>query len=256
MIIVKIQGGLGNQMFQWAFGTKLSKEYEVFFDISFFNQNFEETFTTRREFFLDDIIKNKIKTPDIQAINSIANLYFHNVEDNFSFFNPVVRSDQNYIFNGYWQSEKYFMEIKDEILDSLVLPTIKDLDFSNSCSIHVRRGDYIKAQHVHPIQSIDYYNKALDIIQPKGKIFVFSDDIEWCKINFNYNNVIFMKNNTSIQDLKMMSLCEDNIIANSSFSWWGAWLNQNKNKRVVCPKNWFADSTNDSDIKPSTWIQI
>jgi len=256
MIIVKIQGGLCNQLFQWACGKNLSKKYEIFFDTSFFNQQFNSTNTTPREYLLDDILITKEKIIDDEISKALSNVKFYGIIDQFKFQKFNLNPQENYVLDGYWQSEKYFLDIKGEIAKSFIWPEIKNLDFKNSCSLHVRRGDYLKTQHVHPVQSIDYYNKALDIIQPQGNIFVFSDDIQWCKNNFNYKNSIFMENNSNIYDLRAMSLCSDNIIANSSFSWWGAWLNQNENKKVVAPKNWFADSTNDADIKPSEWIQI
>ena len=256
MIIVKIQGGLCNQLFQWAYGKNLSKRYEVFFDTSFFDQQFNLTKATQRDYLLDNILVKKAKVIDDEMAISLGGLKFYRIIDEFKFKKLNFKAQENYILDGYWQSEKYFLDIKNEIVDSFVWPEIKNLDLKNSCSIHVRRGDYLKTQHVHPIQSIDYYNKALDIIQPKGNIFIFSDDIKWCKNNLNYKNSIFMENNSNIYDLHAMSLCADNIIANSSFSWWAAWLNQNENKKIICPKNWFADSTNDSDIKPSEWIQI
>lgn len=256
MIIFKIQGGLCNQLFQWAYAYKLSKSHELYIDNSFYGTQFLETLVTNREFQLNEILNKQLKLLDNQSYQKFIRKPVQRIADNFHFSKHNFSADQNYYLEGYWQSEKYFLDIKDEIVNSFVWPEIKNLDFKNSCSIHVRRGDYLKTQHVHPIQSIDYYNKALDIIQPKGNIFVFSDDIQWCKSNLNYKNSIFMENNSNIYDLRAMSLCADNIIANSSFSWWAAWLNQNENKKIIYPKNWFADSTNDADIKPSEWIQI
>lgn len=256
MILFKIQGGLCNQLFQWAYAHKLSKSHELYIDNSFYGTQFLEPLVTNREFQLNEILNKQLQLLDNQSYQKFIQKPAQRIVDNFHFSKHNFYTDQNYYLEGYWQSEKYFFDIKDEISNSFVWPEIKNLDFKNSCSLHVRRGDYLKTQHVHPIQSIDYYNKALDIIQPKGNIFVFSDDIQWCKNNLNYKNSIFMENNSNIYDLRAMSLCCDNIIANSSFSWWGAWLNQNKNKKIVCPKNWFSDSTNDLDIKPSSWIQI
>lgn len=256
MILLKIQGGLCNQLFQWACGKNLSRQHEVFFDLSFFDQNFNYTKTTQRHYLLNEILSTKAKVADDKLIKSLGSQNFHTIIDDFKFKKLKLNPQENYILDGYWQSEKYFFDSKNEIINSFFWPETKNFDFKNSCSIHVRRDDYLKAQHVHPVQSIDYYNKALDIIQPKGNIFIFSDDINWCKQNLHFKKSIFMENNTNIQDLKYMSLCEDNIIANSSFSWWGAWLNQNKNKKVVCPKTWFGDQTNDSDIKLKQWKQI
>jgi len=256
MIILKIQGGLCNQLFQWAYAYKLSKSYELYIDNSFYGTQFLEPLVTNREFQLNEISKNPLSLLDNQAYQKFIQKPVQRIVDDFHFSKHNFSLGKNYYLEGYWQSEKYFFEIKDEIINSFTWPEIKDLDFKNSCSLHVRRGDYLKTQHVHPVQTIDYYNKALDIVQPKGNIFIFSDDIEWCKKNLSFDKMIFMENNSNIYDLRAMSLCSDNIIANSSFSWWGAWLNQNENKKIVCPKNWFSDGTNDSDIKPTDWIEI
>lgn len=256
MIICKIQGGLCNQLFQWAHAYKLSKSHEVYLDVSFYDTQFTEPSVTNREFQLNQILNESIPVLDSRVFQKLSHKPAQHVVDDFQFKPRVFSSDQNFYLNGYWQSEKYFADIRNDIINTLVWPEVKDLNFTNSCSIHVRRGDYLKAQHVHPTQSIDYYNRAIDMIQPRGDIFVFSDDIEWCKNNLTFDNTIFMENNTNIYDLHVMSMCDDNIIANSSFSWWGAWLNQNENKRVICPKIWFADGTYDHDMKPAEWIQI
>jgi hypothetical protein len=256
MIIVNIQGGLCNQLFQWACGFNLSKTQEVFFDLSFFANQFTNTIVTQREYLLDKILNTNIPLLNNQVYQKFKEKPIEIISDNFHYKDFDFEADKNYILNGYWQSEKYFSNSKNDIKNNFDWPRIKHLNFEDSCSIHVRRGDYITTQHVHPLQTIDYYKKAIEILKPKGNIFIFSDDINWCKSNLNFENSIFMENHTNIQDLKYMSLCKDNIIANSSFSWWAAFLNENKNKKIICPKNWFSDNTNDSDIKNPNWIQI
>lgn len=256
MIVFKIQGGLCNQLFQWAYAYKINKSHELYIDNSFYGNQFLEPLVTNREFQLNKILKTSLPLLDNQAYQKFIQKPAQRIVDNFHFSKHNFSADQNYYLDGYWQSEKYFADIKHEIINSFFWPAIEDLNFENSCSIHVRRGDYLNTQHIHPVQSIDYYNKALDIIQPKGNIFVFSDDIEWCKYNIAFKKTIFMKNNSNIYDLRAMSLCTDNIISNSSFSWWGAWLNKNKNKKVIYPQNWFSDNTNDSDINPTNWTAI
>jgi hypothetical protein len=256
MIIVNIQGGLCNQLFQWACGFNLSKTQEVFFDPSFFANQFVNTTVTRREYLLDKILNVNIPLLNNQVYQRFKEKPIEIISDNFHYKDFNFKADKNYILNGYWQSEKYFGQSKNDIKNNFNWPEIKNFNFEHSCSIHARRGDYITTQHVHPLQTIDYYKKAIEILNPKGNIFIFSDDINWCKSNLSFENCIFMENNTNIQDLKYMSLCKDNIIANSSFSWWAAFLNQNKNKKIICPKNWFSDHTNDSDIKNPNWIQI
>jgi hypothetical protein len=125
-------------------------------------------------------------------------------------------------------------------------------------SLHVRRTDYVTSNGYHPVQSIEYYKNAIDIIGDYDYIFVFSDDIQWCKDNLKFKNMVFMEGFSDIEDLHIMSLCQNNIIANSSFSWWGAWLNIHPEKKIIAPTNWFGEQANlnTSDMIPSDWIKI
>ena len=171
----------------------------------------------------------------------------------------------NTIYKGYFQSEKYFAHNRDFIINLFknknILKEIKS-KYPNitdqSISLHVRRGDYINLQTYHPLQTKEYYDKAISKIGSYKNIFIFSDDIPWCKKNLNYKNTIFMENNTDFFDILAMSLCSNNIMANSSFSWWGAWLNENQNKTVIFPKKWFGAKRNlsDKDMIPSNGIAI
>ena len=161
--------------------------------------------------------------------------------------------------HGYFQSYKYFENNKQIILDLLEIDnpafksSVKNIDFSNSCSIHIRRGDYVKIAQTnplnpHPLQSINYYKQAINIINA-NKYFVFSDDIAWCKENLKDERLFFIdyseKNlnyfSSDLCELQLMSLCSNNIIANSSFSWWSAYFNTNESKKVVAPKTWFSN---------------
>ena len=128
----------------------------------------------------------------------------------------------------------------------------------NTVSLHIRRGDYLKQQHNHPVQSLEFYNKALELIGDYENLLIFSDDIDWCEKNLNYSNMTFVKGLTDIENIWLMSMCQHNIMANSSFSWWGAWLNNNPNKIVVSPKLWFGNNLklNTKDIIPKDWIKI
>ena len=124
--------------------------------------------------------------------------------------------------------------------------------------MHIRRTDYVTSNGYHPVQSIEYYKNALDIIGGYESLYVFSDDINWCKSNLRFKDMTFVQNSEDIDDLWMMSLCKNNIIANSSFSWWGAWLNDNPNKKIISPKMWFGEQTNlnSDDISPISWVKI
>jgi len=256
MIISKIQGGLGNQLFQWAYGKFLSIKYktELFLDLNFYKYQIGNT---PRDFEL-------IKFPNfIYNPPTPNNKKTIQISDDFNYKELSYDNNHNYYLNGYWQSEKYFKNISDTIKNEL-RPTNEILEKLNSkikkksVSLHVRRTDYIDSNGFHPTQPIEYYNNALNIIGNYNQILIFSDDISWCKNNLKYENSIFIENQTSIEDLWLMSLCEHNIIANSSFSWWGAWLNNNENKKVIAPKKWFGEhaNLNTDNIIPDNWIKL
>jgi hypothetical protein len=128
----------------------------------------------------------------------------------------------------------------------------------NTCSVHIRRGDYLRFPNDHPTLLNDYYFKSFDKMKKNTKFIVFSDDITWCKDNIKGNNMFYIEDETDYVNLILMSLCKHNIIANSSFSWWGAWLNKNKNKKVIAPKIWFGPNKNlnTKDLIPNKWITI
>lgn len=258
MIISSLKGGLGNQIFQWAYGKFLSEQYSVplYLDISFYDNQMG---ATEREFCLNKFpnLEYDLLTPAVGEF-SVIKLF-----DNFH-YNPLdYNPNHNYYLDGYWQSEKYFFGIEDIIRQNLKagITTINKLEkqypVKESVSLHIRRTDYQYANDIHPIQTIDYYEQALDLIEYEN-ILVFSDDILWCKNNLKFNNMIFVENNDNTEDMWLMSLCKDNIIANSSFSWWGAWLNENKYKKVIAPSVWFGERSgiNYSNIVPINWIKI
>lgn len=256
MIILKLQEGLGNQLFQWAYGYTLSKDYDVYFDLTFYNIQNIMSPVAIRSYELSKLIKAPIPFVNASVLSELYSMGATIVSDDFHYKNLEFDKNKNFYLNGYWQSEKFFERYKEEILSFFKWPEVKNYDFENSCSIHIRRGDYLNLQHVHPIQTLDYYEKALEVVNPQGNVFIFSDDIDWCEQNLKFKNQIFMKGNSNIEDLRYMSLCTNNIIANSSFSWWGAYLNQNLSKTVVCPKKWFGDSTYDKDLKLHNWVEI
>ena len=262
MIITKLQGGLGNQMFQWAFGKHLSNKYNVpfYIDANFYKQDIMGV--TKRTYSLSKF--PNLKSSFIEsAVNNGKEFLRFNEPSRFT--NLEYNESNNYYLDGYFQSEKYFLESSD-LIRSELSPSdeiLKKLNltpfvYSNVVSLHVRRTDYVTSNGYHPVQSIEYYKKALDIIGEYDYIFVFSDDIQWCKDNLTFNNMIFMEGFDDVEDLWLMSMCKNNIIANSSFSWWGAWLNSNPNKKIVAPNNWFGSQTNlnTDNIIPNNWIKI
>jgi len=186
------------------------------------------------------------------------------VQNQFDYYDIKIKESSQFV--GYFQSEKFFENIKQEVLELFEFKEnlVNDLknrypDASNSCSIHVRRGDYVKLANFHPPISMNYINNAVKHIT-YNKFFIFSDDINWCKDNFKHLNCNFISLN-DYEDFILMSLCKDNIICNSTFSWWAAYLNKNKNKVVISPhhEEWFGNgykNLSTKDIIPSNWIQV
>jgi hypothetical protein len=177
---------------------------------------------------------------------------------------PLDHVDSLFIDGSYLQSEKYLnYKLVKDLFE--ITPELKEYilnkypDIQTRTSIHVRRGDYLhpNCHGHHPILPIDtYYNKAIEMF-PDEKFIIFSDDIEWCKQNFNIADAIFVSEKDYVE-LYMMSLCKNNIIANSTFSWWGAYLNENPDKKVGAPDQWFGlkSPNNYKDIVPDSWIKI
>ena len=171
--------------------------------------------------------------------------------------------------SGYFQSEKYFEHCQEQIRSvfspsrqvSKVLTT-KYADWLShpaTCSIHVRRGDYLKLQEYHPLQPLNYYQSCMHELQDiQPQYLVFSDDIGWCKQTFKGSQFHFIEGEKDVIDLQLMARCKHHIIANSSFSWWGAWLNPSIEKRVFAPANWFGPAARHHDTRdllPSSWIK-
>ncbi|MFY9241427.1 MAG: alpha-1,2-fucosyltransferase [Polaribacter sp.] len=267
MIIVRIVGGLGNQMFQYAYAKSLQqKGYKVRIDISKF-----KNYKLHGGYHLD---KYNI---DIETSSSFSNLITRlgfrrsAKEKSLLFDEKFLKLPEKEYVKGYFQTEKYFKEIKNiiynqfQIKNTLSESTIsykKEIEkYKNACSIHVRRGDFIsdkKANKVHGTCTLDYYEKAIEFLNSQFKevhFFIFSDDILWAKKNLKIENVTFINHKTiPHEDLLLMSLCRFNITANSSFSWWGAWLNKHKSKVVIAPKQWFVDKEN--EVACNNWIQL
>ncbi len=196
------------------------------------------------------------------------------VEPSLSYWSYFGQLKENSYLDGYWQSEKYFIEFTDIIRNefSYKLPLsdenneiAKHISQVNAVSLHVRRGDYItNAKNAYiGVCSLDYYQLAIEYIKRKIEnptFFVFSDDIDWVKDNLVVGaKSVFINHNKgaeSYNDMRLMSLCKHHIIANSSFSWWGAWLNKNPEKIVIAPKQWFASDIKNNDLVPINWISL
>lgn len=301
MIIVRINGGLGNQMFQYTTGLAISmhNESELLLDTSDLKSTKKNE--ARREFLLPNFnvpikiatsedfssikipstknsdLFSKIKRRIFRITESFKLLYKRKfiIEPSFNFCPDILKIKHSCYLSGVWQSEKYFKNIEIVIKKGFTLknkPTsetkdwIKKASECNSVSIHIRRGDYVGAQktnQLHGSCSVEYYNQAVDLICKKVDdpiFFIFSDDIDWVKDNFKIHCPVVHVSDKMIPDyeeLIIMSNCKHNIIANSSFSWWGAWLNENKDKIVIAPKKWFnVKNINTDDLIPKSWLAI
>lgn len=286
MIIVKLKGGLGNQMFQFAAAKRLAVKHTVplKFDMSFLDTEPENERYTKREFELDKFNIN-IEIASEKEIQAIKKQRWKNIitpiwikERKRDCYKQLVRAGKCCYLDGYFQSEKFFVDISDRINNELTFKNrllgvewgeIKEkITNSNSISLHFRRGDYVtnpNANIFHGVCSMDYYQKAVKAIAEKTEhphFFIFSDDIQWVMGNFsiNFPTVFVEKKEEDLHsDFQLMSLCKHNIIANSSYSWWAAWLNKHKNKIVIAPEKWYADADkqkNLNDLIPSKWITI
>jgi hypothetical protein len=264
MIYCNLKGGLGNMLFQIAATKSFAIDLGV--DCSFPNLNSQLHLINndsvynpkiKHSFEYTTLLKNLNTTPPKKNVK-IIKFPFHYVK-------PPLQDDIT--LDGFFQSEKYFKHNKDVIFKYLDFSEISkivetkygDLLKEKTTSIHVRRGDYVRHPNHHPTQSMEYYNKSIDLLSDKtDKFVVFSDDMKWCKENFKTDNIIYIENEKDYIELYLMSLCDNNIIANSSFSWWGAWLNKNDDKLVVGPTKWFGSSINHktSDILPDEWIKF
>lgn len=286
MIIVSINGGIGNQLFQYAFGRHLAHLHntEVHFDLSAFDNPEHRPFALNHfNVNLKKVSQNKLPFHirkgfrNLRLIRSFLNRFFYPYQiviQNQFHFNPLYLSNnQNTYYWGYWQSEKYFSEVKELIKQELTFKeNLSDpdkevrqkIEEKNSVCLHVRRGDYLN-HPLLPICDLSYYQKAIEIICEKVQnpyFFIFSDDITWCRENLKLSHPNdFIHTEEPIRDLRLMTFCKHNIIANSSFSWWGAYLGNNNDKIVISPKKWFMERDNKAnyntkDLIPDNWIMI
>lgn len=169
-------------------------------------------------------------------------------------YTPIPDHIRDAKLNGYWQSEKYFKEYRQDVIDLFRIP-LQD-DFRHYIAVHVRRGDYLQFGDKHPPVTKEYINAALEHFGKDYEPLFFSDDIKWCMDNFEGS---FYTNIHPIQSIGAMASCSHNIIANSSFSWWGAWLNPNPDKKVIAPKVWFGPGNSHldpTDIYCEKWIKL
>jgi hypothetical protein len=292
-ITIKLKGGIGNQLFQYAAAKNISEknESELLIDAhsGFVGDPFKRSFAlnvfnvSSRILDPEKIKQSKLDKIIKYFINKINRLIFKKfrneiVEKTYHFDEAIekFKVSQSIILEGYFHSEKYFKNIRSILLMELEFinsPSVIGQKYLNeiskleSVSVHFRKYDNntIDTSSINGICSIDYYQTAIKFIQHKLQnpfFYFFSDDIEWTKNFFtiselqvkyiDYNNA-----ENSYEDLRLMSVCKHNIIANSSFSWWGAWLNVNPDKIVIAPKKWLATDKYDyKDVVPENWLKF
>ncbi len=291
MVVVRVWGGLGNQIFQYAFGYAMAKKHntELVLDMSFFYQK-HNSWTTERT---PDLLELPIDKCKIVNSNDVVSPLLHILQN--SYVNYAIRKllpialpiggctyvkeskleflpsvmnvkGNNVYYDGYWHCDRYFENYREDLLKQFALndPLIHNYYIghkqkgANTVAVHIRRGDYV-SQNNPNVRGIEYYIKAMDYI--KGKInnplfYVFSDDLDWVAKQFGERENIVLVNKekslTDIQEFQMISLCDHQIISNSSYSWWGAWLNRNPEKIVVCPAKWEGKK----DMMLDEWVKI
>lgn len=291
MVISEIIGGLGNQMFQYAAGWSYARSREMDFklDVSGYSKyTLHQGYELDRVFDLHSVlatdedlkqtlgwqrsplVRRILKRPYLKSLRKTSLL----IESEFTYSDLRPSISEFAYLSGYWQSEKHFLNYIEDIrgifqfspaLGHENLNWVDIISMKNSVSIHVRRGDFVSANNInfHGVCSAEYFTSAARYIfdrNPDAEFFIFSDDVTWARENIILSQPChFVSNNfgpESFNDMRLMSLCKHNIIANSSFSWWGAWLNSNTSKIVIAPARWFAADIDTRDLVPSSWVTL
>jgi hypothetical protein len=292
MIIVQLKGGLGNQLFQYAAGRRIAKvnNFSLKLDLSWFKDQPDRLYSLNHFATIKDVaspaevatltdpfwlrlkeyLLNKINLSGTDGKRTMI------LERSLDFDPNILQISKSVYLKGYWQSEKYFKDIEEIIRKEFTVTTAPSPDnikiankirSTEAICIHVRRGDYVsdpKANQLIGLCPLDYYYKSIDYILSKvdkPHFFIFSDDPDWTQQHIKIDAPItYVCNNSSdknYEDLRLMRYCRHFIIANSSFSWWGAWLSPNVQKIVIAPAQWFrGEQYNDEDRLPKEWIRI
>lgn len=229
MISVKLQGGLGNLLFQISAIYALAKRNNAEFGIDFSNHYLPLQGSNVNK-YADNILKNVPRLPENYKFQYLYQEPRHEYD-----YLPFV---DNTIYHGYYQSEKYWLDYKEEIVNLFDVPPIENFNYDNLTAVHVRHGDYFRFPDTHPVCSISYYENCMNLIGCNNKFIFVSDDIDWCKNNFIDDKISFSSFNSEIDDLRLIKHCRNQIISNSTYSWWGAYLNPNHNK-IVCSPNYY-----------------
>ncbi len=286
MVKVEIIGGLGNQMFQYATAKAIAVKHntQVTANISAFNTYKVHPLSLDKlscNCMFDShvtILSRFLNLPKFRKIFSkFSGLFNVYIEKDLSYNPKLINSTKDVSLYGYFQSEKYFTDIRGTLLKefSLSAPLASDeaaleklIIEIDSIAIHIRRGDYVtdtSANSVHGTCENDYFINALSSLRiskhlsETTTLFIFSDDIDWCRdnISFDYKTVFVEGSSEKPEvDIYLMSKCNHQVISNSTFSWWAAWLNTNPNKCVIAPLKWFKTIHDSKDIVPEQWKRL
>jgi len=290
MIVTQLLGGIGNQFFQYAIGRALACKHCVplRLDTAPFKHYHLRTYALEHFAIegeiLSDTERNKLglnRLPRGRVVRAVHKLFGRSSipvihEEKFEFDASILDAPPSCYLQGYWQSPKYFATIEPHIRQELTCRhalTGRNAEFAAriaSCqavSLHLRRGDYVtsaRTSQYHGTCGPDYYTTAEALLRERVgalELFVFSDDPDWAEANLHFPSpAIYLRHNgpeRDYEDLRLMTLCKHHIIANSTFSWWGAWLCQNPGKLVIAPRNWFKEANHSTaDLIPDSWIRL
>jgi hypothetical protein len=250
MITSILQGGLGNTMFQFAMGLAQARRLGT-------NLALDDGVLNKRPYQLNE-------WPGAAAITRPSRFTNSTIQEKGMPYNQgiVDRIKDGDVLSGYWQTEKYFKNIREELLRAFAFHGYFYEHTPNKVAIHIRRGDYLVSPHkeYHGVLPLEYYKIAIQYMREKvsnPEFYIFTEDWDWAEENLYEPGVHMIKLGSAVGDMWRMSHCQHQIIANSSYSWWGAWLNQNPDKIVIAPEKWFDQAPEDPrDIVPDSWVKI
>lgn len=284
MIISRLIGGLGNQMFQYAIGRSLAyaNKSELKLDLSGYKTYTLHKYSLKNFSIIEDF--GDKKDFETRFPTFLWKIFFSPPDSNYKYikekkefyYDPMILDLKGNIYlDGYWQTDKFFKDISDLIRNDFTVRTEPDeknralldkIEDCNSVALHIRRGDYVTnsiAHSYHGTCDLGYYTECIDIIAQRidsPHFFLFSDDPKWVKSNLpmKFPSAVIAHNGAekNYEDMRLMSGCKHFIIANSSFSWWGAWLSRNPNKSVLAPKRWFKANIDTMDLLPKEWERV